>query len=124
MSEAWKIAPGIPTEPTEDNRRRAGRLACSMLTSSFGDVVDLSVTGMRCRAARPPEANVGLLVDFHLKTLAGVIPMQGRVVWTTKKAWRRYETGVQFVNVSDELRRTLIEVARISTNRECIKRSA
>ncbi len=113
-----------PASDAADNRRRAGRLTCSMLESSFGEVVDLSVTGMRCRSSKPIDVASGQVVDFHLKTLAGDMAMQGRVVWTTKKGWRRFEVGVQFVNVSDQIRRTLIEVARISADRECIRRSA
>lgn len=124
MSDAWNIGPGIPHEPTADNRRRAGRLACNMLKSSFGDVLDLSITGMRSRSTQPIEAPVGQIVDFDLETVAGTVRLQGKVVWATKKGWRRHEFGIQFVNVTDQLRRTLVEVARISTDRECIKRSA
>lgn len=118
------LVPGLAGDLDNDNRRRAGRLACSMLGSSLGEVVDLSVTGMRCRSNRSIPLSAGQHLDFDLQTLAGTLRMQGKVVWSTKKGMRRYEAGVQFLQVDDTLRRTLAEVARISTDREYMRKSA
>lgn len=124
MLDRWALGPMNSDKDEADNRRRAGRLQCSMLGSSLGDVLDFSVTGMRCRSSREPKARAGEMVGFMLETLEGAIQMQGRVVWAKKKGWRHFEIGVQFVGVDEAQRGALAAAARVSLDKQHIPRRA
>ncbi|MDX2114560.1 MAG: PilZ domain-containing protein [Planctomycetota bacterium] len=88
-----------PRVDPEANKRRAGRVACAGVKTSWGEVINASRTGMRISARRkalPPPGQVGVLTVFGPE---GAFKVAARVVWSRKQNWGRAEAGLQFVEV-------------------------
>ena len=94
-----------------DNRSR-GRMRCNNVDTSIGPVLDFSATGMRVLSKREIRMEEGqnLLVDIESAFDPVTVPVA--VKWSRKLGWRRYETGVQFVDLTDEAKAVLAEIAR------------
>ena len=96
-SNVDKNAPGIEHD---DDRREYIRIAQNELESSLGQVLDISVSGMRvvCRHAPKDEQIV-----FQLNTTVNPIDVTGKIVWKQRLGFRKHEIGLSFVNASKEL---------------------
>lgn len=95
-----------------DGRGR-GRMRCNNVNSSFGPVLDFSATGVRVLAKREvkPGENDSA-IDIELQSDFDPVTVKVRVRWTRRLGFRRWEAGLEFVDVSDEVRSVLSEIAR------------
>lgn len=96
-------------------RRKAARYQASGLPAfNFGEVVDLSATGMRVRRPGKPIVAVGGVEKFVLVAGAGPISLKGKVVWVRGPSIfsRVHEYGVHFLNVDGALKERLIHVGQ------------
>lgn len=87
------------------NQRRHGRVMCEYLSAyhghrKFGDVVDLSSSGLRaCRKGFGSPAKGDLLL-LTLRWNEASVPVKARVCWVRKTGFLKQLIGVQFENVS------------------------
>lgn len=95
--------------------RRAGRLRCDMLNCTFGQVVDLSATGMRVQHRGSLKIKVGEMTDLTLSFASAEVSLKTRVVWMRRTGFRRHEIGFEFCDVSGEAQQCLMEIARCAT---------
>lgn len=102
------------------NLRRAGRVVCDGVSTTWGDVVDASSSGMRLVARGKAIPVVGEASVLTIQGLDGPFRVVARVIWTRKRSWRRREIGVQFVEVPLESRGHLARLAEFASRATCI----
>jgi len=94
-----------------DSRSR-GRMRCNNVETSIGPVLDFSSTGMRVLSKREIRLEEGESMLVRIESAFDPITVPVVVRWSKKLGWRRYETGVQFVELTDEARAVLADIAR------------
>jgi len=85
------------------------RVPQEMLQSNLGDVLDLSVGGMRIRhvGAHPPEGSL----DVEIRADHECLRLRGEVAWTARVGKRRHEVGVRFVDVTPDIEEQLSRIS-------------
>jgi len=83
-----------------DDRREEIRVAQNELESSLGQVLDISVSGMRVICRHIPKNEQ---FDFQLNTSVDPITVTGKIVWQQRLGFRKHEIGLSFINASKEL---------------------
>ena len=112
-----------PTSPTTDDqpaatsaadRRKYGRIRCEQLYTKFGEVLDLSASGMRalCKRWRSPRLGQELVIE--LRHPQGVAHLPAKIVWVKKQGLRRYEVGFTFEDHDEQTRKELMKVTRMA----------
>jgi hypothetical protein len=95
----------------DDPRRNAERhhtdLACDL-----GEVVDLSGTGMRITCKGKPQIKLGLVRKIKIRCADGNLLVIGRSVWMKRRGLRRFEVGIQFVDLKPGVARALESLAK------------
>lgn len=111
----------------DPNRRVRNRINCVLLECELGDVVNLSLTGMRVRchkkAVPPPESMQPLRLTLRLHD-ARALAVETKVAWarrTGPAGLGRWEIGFEFVNLTDDLRRDIARLARESSDCEIVR---
>ena len=118
-----KELPPIPTVFEGSNARRAGRVRMEMVSSTLGDVLDLSATGMRIRCARKPDCSAGSELDVELEGLDGSFQVHAKVAWVKRTGLRKHEVGLEFVDPDTEVRKQLAGLARTAPMNETFHRA-
>lgn len=88
-------------------RRRSGRRKSTAVGCNLGTVVDLSSGGMRIRCRR-------LMHDVHpveLWTERTRVRVRAKVCWAKKIAFRKYELGFQFVDLTPQMSAELVNLS-------------
>ncbi len=88
-------------------------MRCNNVSTSFGPVLDFSATGVRIltkRELRHIVENEPLSMELHSDFEP--VEVKAMVRWTRKLGFRRYEAGLEFVELTDEVRNVLGEIAR------------
>lgn len=95
------------------NPRRQERHLTEGLTCVSGDVLDLSVGGMRVRSADRPPVKAGGESAFTLRVGAKTLTVQGKVAWIKRASLLGgpFEYGVQFVGVSGAVAKVIGQIA-------------
>lgn len=106
-----------------NNRRRCGRLRCSDTHSTLGDVLDLSGSGMRVVRQGRSFVDVGDEFAVLISWDEASLPVQVKVARVTKIGFRKFEYGLQFMDLSDESRRELTRIAKFACNELVIART-
>lgn len=99
--------------PDGIERRKTGRLRCSGLACSLGEVTDLCASGMRVRSTRPLALPAGTSVTLTADDLS--LTVRARVAWARQVGRKSYEAGVEFLNLDGDQRKMLAEIARSSS---------
>jgi|CXWL01.1.fsa_nt_gi hypothetical protein len=103
------------------NKRSGGRVVTQELHCSLGPVLDLSSSGLRVEANGKAPIREGQVFSMTLFTLAGPILVTCRAVWVKKVGWSRLQFGLQFMDVAEELRKAIREIARTTNMNETIR---
>ena len=100
------------TKPTEanDDRRAHARLPQEALKCNLGEVLNLSLGGMRVRCTRAPKDTV---VEVELTYEGETMKVQAEVVRSNKIGFRKHELGLRFLDVDPE---TAKQLTRVSLN--------
>jgi len=107
----------------KDPRRRHGRVRCLDIECTFGDIMDLSASGMRLRTnQRPPT--VGGSFATTIIGLDGPVEFTGVVVWTKRAGFFKFEVGIEFRELSAQMRTALARLARASAHNETMRPAA
>ncbi len=109
-----------------DNRRVRNRINCVLLECELGEVVNLSLTGMRVRChkkvAPPPPSMQPIRVT--LRVADKVLELKARIAWSRKVGaafFSRYEMGCFFIDVSEEQRAAIGRLAREAADCEIVR---
>ncbi len=102
-------------EGREENRR-CGRIRVELIKSNLGEIVDMSGQGMRIHRKSMFKPKIGP-TKVVLRTLEGVSTIPARIVRVKSIRPRFWELGVEFDELSEEMRATLSNIARISCAR-------
>jgi hypothetical protein len=95
-----------------DGRSR-GRMRCNNVHTSFGPVLDFSATGVRVLSKREIK-HLDEDEPLEMQLLSDFDPVMVKVMvrWSRKLGFRRFEAGLEFVELTDEVRTVLGEIAR------------
>lgn len=96
-------------------RRKAHRYETPGLPAfNFGEVVDISATGMRVRRPGKPLVSAGATEKFTLVAGFGPIQLRGKVAWVKPPGLfrRSHSYGVRFLNVDAPLKERLEHIGR------------
>ncbi|MEM9418732.1 MAG: PilZ domain-containing protein [Planctomycetota bacterium] len=110
----WRTSMKDTPEAPEHNRRRHGRLKTEGTESSLGSVVDISASGMRIhrKGAIPVQEGEKFRIDVQIdKEIMAIDVIVRRI---RKLGRRKFEFGIEFINMSDEDRMRLTRLARIA----------
>jgi hypothetical protein len=109
---AAREVPPVPQVFGGENARRGGRVRVEMVSSSLGDVLDVSSTGMRVRCKGGASCQKGDELVVRLEALTRPVDIKARVAWVRRTGFRRRELGLEFCEVPAEVRRELAQLAR------------
>jgi hypothetical protein len=119
----WFIFKGNDTA-TRRGKRREERFHTDLLSSTLGQVVDLSGTGVRVRKSGRPGVNVGQIVPVTLKSDQCHVTLKSRVVRIQRNGLRECEIGLAFVEIKPGLRAALHHLAKFGFIPNLRERSA
>jgi len=105
-------APWKHRADVDDPRRRGKRHRVDALRCDLGVVLDLSTVGMRIAAEGKPPLQVGKVVKIRLRIPEGAIAVDGRAVWIHRTGFRKYQIGIEFVNVKRSISAALDMLGR------------
>ncbi len=95
---------------TNDDRRAHARLPQEALKCNLGEVLNLSLGGMRVCCTRAPKDTV---VEVELTYERETMKVQAEVVRSNKVGFRKHELGLRFLDVDPE---TAKQLTRVSLN--------
>ena len=105
---------------TRSERRRGGRMACRLLKSNYGRVLEISSIGARTHSRWVARGRVGATVQLKIKSLDGQLSVPAKVIRVDRSKHGGYETGFQFLEMPDDCRKGLSHILRVSIKSEMI----
>lgn len=105
-----------------DNSRRHGRVRCEWLSASrgkhpFGDVADLSASGMRVLHKGKLTHDAGDVVNLTLHWQEISMDLKARVVWAHKVGFRKHLLGLEFEDLSASQTSAIQHIASVAVHR-------
>lgn len=110
---AVRVSLPTPFEDSESNRRTAGRIRCHNVTCSYGEVLDISSSGLRIGGKRA-NLESGASIEFVLNGIDGPVALRAKVMWVRPASARQFEAGLELVDPTAEARAALVTLARAS----------
>ena len=92
---------------SEADHRACGRLTQEAVVSSLGPVLDLSSTGMKVQSRRVPKGRSRVILQAAGTTMAIVCETR----WAKKVGFLKYQVGLEFIEVDEQLRTVINQVA-------------
>ena len=90
------------------DRRRFGRIKGEMLGCNHGVVIDLSSGGMRLRSTRSIRCGE---LEIELWSRTRRVKIRAGAVWCKRIAFRKYEVGLEFRELTPEAEEILLAFA-------------
>jgi hypothetical protein len=93
-------------------RRRYGRVRVGNVRCTLGRVMDISAGGLRVlnRSMTPVKTNS--IIPVQVEAAQGWVQASVRVAWVRPAGMFRQEMGLEIVEIEDEGRQALLELAR------------
>lgn len=102
------------------NNRRHGRLRCDGMKCSIGVVLDVSASGLRLRCGRGAP-DPGDTVELYLVGSDRCVKFRAKCVWTRRAGLFRREVGLEYLDMTDDMRRSLMVIVREATSTEMMR---
>ncbi len=96
----------------ETDARRFGRICCTRVRCGLGEVLDLSAAGMRVFASRKPKLKPDRSYRLRVQSDVGECEVVAKLVWSHRLGFRKHLLGLRFVEMQEETRRQLNDLAR------------
>ncbi len=105
---------GKPTQTTHVQRATERHAAQGLNCPELGELVDLSIGGLRCRCASKPRVVVGQRLPLVIQGEAQSVRVTGMVVWVRRMSLTggEYQLGVKFLEVRPGVQQALGELAK------------
>lgn len=103
------------------NRRRTGRLVCEGLACQYGQIADISATGMKLLNKKLPPMEVGEVAQIKFSGLGDGTALPAQLVRLIKKKDGWFECGFKFWNLDEVQIRALSSLARIAADRRTMR---
>ncbi|MEX0776519.1 MAG: DnaJ domain-containing protein [Phycisphaeraceae bacterium] len=95
------------------NRRRSERFTSNQhLTCPFGDLSDLSVSGMRVTCPGKPAVSLGGVLEFVIRSDQQQLRIMGRIVRLRRLGFKSFDMGVRFLAPTEAQIRALEMLGR------------
>ena len=114
--QVWRTTLSGTTVSQERENRRHGRLRTEGAASSLGTVLDLSASGMKVFRKGVPPVQEGETFRIEVRTDCEALPVNVIVRRITKVGRRRFEYGLEFIEMTDADRARLTRFARIAAS--------
>jgi hypothetical protein len=95
-----------------DERRKAGRMRCALTNCQYGQVTNMSKTGCRIMSKKAIALPPGATVNLEIKSACMEVTVTARPVSCRVRPDGKYDVGCQFVNLTEDLARKIIQLAR------------
>lgn len=93
-------------------QRRSHRYGGETVCCALGEIADISATGMRVLCGGKPPVRRGGVIPVRLKFSDGSLQVGAQVRWCRRRGLRRYEIGLQFVQLKPGMTKVLEAIAR------------
>ena len=80
------------------NKRRHGRLKPGMMWCNLGKVLDFSASGLRLATKHHLEGEQVVVIKAYEQSIL----LHGKIVWERKLGFRKFQVGIEFMNVSPQ----------------------
>ncbi len=104
----------VPTPPREKNARKHGRVRSQTITCSLGEVIDISASGMKVRMGNKPAFKPHEEVSVTVNGVTNPFEVRATFAWSRRNSLFKWTAGFQFSTLPDEVRKELLEIARIA----------
>jgi len=99
-----------------DERRKAGRVRTALCTCQYGQVTNISKTGCRIVSKKPIALPPGTSVNLEIKSVCMEATATARPVSCKPRPDGKFDIGFQFMNLTEELQRRLVTLARTAVD--------
>lgn len=93
-------------------QRAEERFTTDQLTSTLGEIIDLSGSGLRVRRNDTKGIDIGKVFPVTIKSSQCQITLKSRVIRIKRTGFRQVEIGLAFVEIKPGLRNALHHLAR------------
>ena len=102
--------------PKQHRMRLAERHEAHGLRCPLGELLDLSVTGLRCKCEQKPQVAKGAVIPLVLQNNSQTIRLMARVVWVRKAnlIGGTWQVGLHFLDVRPGIRAAIEQFALAS----------
>jgi len=106
-----------PIEMKRNEKRACGRLQCPYLDcyygkKIFGEVVDLSASGIRVFRNGSMKWKVGDRIPLVLRWKEDAVEVTAEVLRVRRLGFRRFDVGLSFVEISGEVQEAIVKLSR------------
>ncbi len=108
----WLVGKPGAVADARRGKRAEERFSTDLLTSTLGEVVDLSGSGARVRCTGRPDISVGQVLPVTIKSNQCQVTLKSRVVRVQRAGFRTVEIGITFIEIKPGLRAALHHLAR------------
>ena len=119
MAHSFEMPPQL-TKTRDSNARRGGRVRCQWTHCNLGEILDLSITGMRVACRRKPAADVGSHIAVNVEGGDGTFDVSGKIVWKKKAGLFKWTVGIEFDELTPAARKGLTFLARSALSNDSI----
>jgi len=99
-------------ERDSSDRRRAGRLRCAQAKCQFGQITDMSRTGLRCLTKRPVTLPEGKVTHLRISCADRTMIVPAHPIHSRPGKDGMFRTGFLFVGLSERHIDELMSLAR------------
>ncbi len=107
--------------PARKDRRARSRIQCEGLSCTLGRVIGLSGSGMRVRARGWRRYRQDDRLSLTLSHCGGQLTLVARVAWVRRTGLFRFESGMEFENLTPEQNAMLARLAQMSMPRTTMR---
>lgn len=96
----------VGTPFSDSTRRSSGRMSGETVTTSLGTVKNISAGGMMVECSRVPRG----VIEVTLESGGASMRLKAKAVWGKKVGLFRYQVGLEFLGLNDDITEQLLGV--------------
>lgn len=108
-SDMFKYMPERPANQPQDaaDRRRKGRVRSHHLTCQYGQITDMSASGLRIMRKKRPDLQDNQRITLTVRSEIDSFKLDAEIVRITQHDKKSWEIAVAIIDPSDEVREKL-----------------